>query len=50
MSASDFTRSDYRAMLRVQGPVWAEYTYHWDWMNVPYWALNALHDYLTGKE
>ena len=44
------TRADYLALLRVQGPVWAEYTYNHDWMNIPYWALNALHDYLTGKE
>lgn len=21
-----------------------------DWMNIPYWALDALHDYLTGKD
>lgn len=43
-------RAEYRALLRVQGPVWCEYTYHRDWMHIPYWALNALHDYLTGKE
>ena len=44
------SRDDYRAMLRIQGPVWCEYTYHHDWMNIPFWALDALHDYLTGKD
>lgn len=43
-------RDRYMELLRVQGPIWAEYTYHNDWMNIPFFALSALRDYLTGKD
>lgn len=43
------TRADYLAMLRVQGPIWAQAQYDFWWREMPYWALSALYDYLTGK-
>ena len=44
------TRADYRAMLRVLGPVGAEYLWWNDYQRLPYWALSELYDYLTKGE
>ena len=42
------TRSDYRAMLALQGPVWCFYTLLNDYPRLPCWALVDLLHY-SGK-